>query len=89
MDYRYYRGDRIEISPAIAKRLYLLHPICALMISTPPILAVLMMVDFINLSLFWFFARILIGTFGNVFFIIGMTYDTIIDWDGKKHSMDR
>jgi hypothetical protein len=63
--------------------MYLLRYIGALMITSPPILAVMMMLGVIKLSLFWFFAGILMGTFGNVFFVIGMTYDTVFDRDEK------
>ena len=42
-----------------------------------------MMFGVIKLSLFWFFAGVLMGTFGNVFFVIGMTYDTVFDRDEK------
>jgi len=53
------------------------------MIASPPVLVVIMMFGLIILSLFWFFTGILLGTFGNVFFIIGMTYDTAFDRDLK------
>jgi hypothetical protein len=49
------------------------------MIISPSVIALLMMFGIIKLSLFWFFAGILMGTFGNVFFIIGMTFDTASD----------
>ena len=83
MDYRFYRGDGIELPDWVARRLYLLRYIGVLMIASPPILAVLMMFGVIKLSLFWFFAGVLMGTFGNVFFIVGMTYDTAFDCDEK------
>ena len=83
MDYRYYRGDGIELPDWIGRRMYLLRYMGALMIASPPILALMMMFGIINLSLFWFFAGVLMGTFGNVFFIIGMTYDTAYDRDEK------
>ena len=83
MDYRYYRGEGIELPDCIARRMYLLRYIGALMIASPVILALMMMFGIIKLSLFWFFAGILMGTFGNVFFVIGMTYDTTFDRDEK------
>ena len=49
------------------------------MIASPPLLGLMMVLELLNLSLFWFFASFLIGSFGNVFFLIGMTYDTILD----------
>jgi hypothetical protein len=83
MDYRYYRGEGIELPPAIVKRLHWLRYIGALMIASPVIFAFLMMFDCIKLSFFWFFASFLLGSFGNVFFIIGISYDTIMDRDAK------
>ena len=84
MDYRYYRGNLIELPPAITKRLHLLRFIGTLMIAAPPILAVLMLLHILNLNLFWYFAIFLLGTFGNVFFIIGLTYDTKMDRSARS-----
>ena len=82
MDYRYYRGDGIELPPFIVKRLYLLRYIGFLMIAFPFILALLLMFHVLELRLIWFFVGILSGTFGNVFFVLGLTYDTYIDREG-------
>ena len=79
MDYRYYRGDLHELPPAVARCLHLLRLIGMLMIATPPVLAVLMLLHILELNLFWFFASFLLGTFGNVFFIVGLAYDTKMD----------
>jgi len=84
MDYRYYRGDLLELPPAVTKRLHLLRLIGTLMIASPLVLAVLMLVHIIQLTLFWFFASFLLGTFGNVFFIIGLTYNTRMDRSGRS-----
>ena len=83
MDYRHYRGDGIELPDWVTRRLYLLRYIGAFMIASPPVLALMMMFGIIKLSLFWFFAGILMGTFGNVFFLIGLTYDTAFDRGAK------
>lgn len=40
MDYRYYRGDPLELPPDITKRLHLLRFIGTLMIAAPPVLAI-------------------------------------------------
>ena len=82
MDYRYYRGDGIELPPAIVKRLYLLRYIGIFMTAFPFILALLLMFHVFELRLIWFFVGILSGTFGNVFFFMGMTYDTYMDREG-------
>ena len=79
MYYRYYRGDGIELPDCIARRMYLLRYIGALMIASTPVLAIMMMFGVMRLSLFWFFTGVFMGTFGNVFFVIGMTYDTVFD----------
>jgi hypothetical protein len=89
MDYRYYRGDGIELPDCIARKMYLLRYIGALMIASSPVLALMMMFGVIRLSLFWFFAGVLMGTFGNVFFVIGMTYDTAFDRDEKMGVRNR
>jgi putative effector of murein hydrolase LrgA (UPF0299 family) len=81
MDYRYYRGDGFELPECIARRMYLLRYIGTLMIASPPVLALMMMFGVIKLSLVWFFASVLIGTFGNLFFVIGLTYDSVFDRD--------
>ena len=79
MDYRYYRGDGIELPPIITRNLHLLRYIGAAMIASPPLLGLVVLLDIMNLTLFLFFAIFLIGSFGNVFFVIGMTYDTVLD----------
>jgi hypothetical protein len=84
MDYRYYRGDLLELPPAITKSLHLLRFIGTLMIAAPPVLAVLMLVHIIQLNLFWFFASFLLGTFGNAFLIIGLTYNTKMDRSSRR-----
>jgi hypothetical protein len=84
MDYRYYRGDLPELPPAITKRLHLLRFIGTLMIAAPPVLAVLMLLHILELNLFWFFAVFLLGTFGNVFFIVGLAYNTKTDRSGRR-----
>ena len=84
MDYRYYRGDGIELPPIITRNLHWLRYIGAAMVATPPLLGVLMLLDILNLTLFWFFASFLIGNFGSVFFVIGMAYDTVMDRGSTK-----
>ena len=82
MDYRYYRGDGIELPPAITKRLYLLRYIGIFMNAFPFILALLLMFHVFELRLILYFVGILSGTFGNVFFFLGMTYDPHMDRAG-------
>jgi hypothetical protein len=52
------------------------------MTAFPFILALLLMFKVLELRLIWFFVGILSGTFGNVFFFLGMTYDTHMDREG-------
>ena len=84
MDYRYYRGEGIALPPIVTKNLHWLRYIGAVMIASPPLLGLMMVLDLFDLSLFWFFASFLLGSFGNVFFVIGMTYDTILDKGNPK-----
>ena len=79
MDYRFYRGTRLEFSPAVVKHLHLLRYIGAVMMASFPIIGLLLLLNILELSLFWFFVFFLVGGFGPVFFIIGMAYNSIGD----------
>ena len=60
MDYRYYRGEGIALPPIITKNLHWLRYIGAAMIASPPLLGLMMMLGLLNLSLFWFFASLVV-----------------------------
>ena len=79
MDYRFYRGTRLEFPPAIVKHLHWLRHIGALMIAAFPVVGLLLLLNVFEMSLFWFFIFFLVGGFGPVFFIIGMAYNSIGD----------
>jgi hypothetical protein len=55
MDYRYYRGARLEIPPVLVKHLHLLHYIGVVMIASLPVLGLLLLLNLVELSLLWVF----------------------------------
>ena len=79
MDYRFYRGTRLEFPLSIVKHLHLLRYIGALMIATFPVIGLLLLLNVFEMSLFSFFIFFLVGGFGPVFFIIGMAYNSVGD----------
>ena len=79
MDYRFYRGVRLEFPPAMIKHLHLLRYIGALMIAAFPLVGLLLLLNVLEINLFWSFAFFLFGGFGPVFFIIGMAYNSVGD----------
>ena len=79
MDYRFYRGRGFESTPGITKYLYLLQHVGTLLIALPGILAVSMLLQFLEPNLTLIFVSFIAGTFGSVFFIVGLTFNSTMD----------
>ncbi len=79
MDYRYYRGDRPKLPGWLRRHLHKLRYIGAIMMVSTPIIGWLTVLKIINITFFWYLFAIFCQGVGILFYIIGLTFNNLID----------
>ena len=79
MDYRYYRGDGLKMSPKWRKYIHLLRYIGTGMLLGGMVLPWLMVVKILESTYFWNFLATGLTSLGIMSVIIGMVFNNLID----------
>lgn len=82
MDYRNARGGGFDIPPQFTKYMHLLRYVGAILIIAPPVWGMLALLGLAGMSIAGFMLSAVGVLFGVVFYLMGESYNTLLDKDG-------